>query len=562
MAGQTFLQKIKVFLEGANKASKDAKKVSRGMDDLAKSALKAGAAYFSAQGIINAMSKSIELFRKQEEAENKLKFAMGGVSTALLNQAKALQQNSRFGDEAILAQQAFLAANGQTEEQILKMIPAILDMSEALGTPLEFATRNLVKTFSGLQGELGELIPDLKQLTQEQLINRQAVDVLSQLYGGFASSALDTYGGKLDQLGNRIGDIGEVFAGVLLPVITPIAQSMVKLAEHFDAGKMKAYAITVGSAAVGYGLLSGAIKKAALATISFTKATKKNVFILGATIAVSELLDAIGFLDDGMEELEKDIKKLNTGLDDNISKNKQMSLQAQELARLSEMRIRIEEGMNEVMVEHQDVQKELFDLEENYNTGLVLGNEYLLQKEQLLIRLLGTEKKVQDFNLKKSQAEKKLASDSINTLATIAQAGKMHYKDIANLQAVASVVDAFASAQSSMAQVAKLLPPPAPQIAYGVTLASGLAQAKMTRDAATRVAAEGMDEIVTEPTLILAGEEGAEYVNIEPTMNEGAGRGGANITITGNVLSRDFIEDEAVPMIREALRKGGDIGIG
>ena len=71
-----------------------------------------------------------------------------------------------------------------------------------------------------------------------------------------------------------------------------------------------------------------------------------------------------------------------------------------------------------------------------------------------------------------------------------------------------------------------------------------------------------MDEIVTEPTLIVAGEAGAEYVNIEPTTNEGANRGGSTIIFQGNVMSQDFIEDEAIPMIREALRKGGDIGIG
>ena len=75
-------------------------------------------------------------------------------------------------------------------------------------------------------------------------------------------------------------------------------------------------------------------------------------------------------------------------------------------------------------------------------------------------------------------------------------------------------------------------------------------------------AAEGFDGVVTEPTLFLAGEAGAEYVDIEPTNNEGANRGSGTVIFQGNVLSRDFIEDEAVPMIREALRKGGDIGIG
>ena len=71
-----------------------------------------------------------------------------------------------------------------------------------------------------------------------------------------------------------------------------------------------------------------------------------------------------------------------------------------------------------------------------------------------------------------------------------------------------------------------------------------------------------MNEVLTEPTLILAGEAGPEYVNIEPTTNEGAGMGGGTVVFQGNVLSRDFIEDEAVPLIQDALRKGGDIGIG
>ena len=76
-------------------------------------------------------------------------------------------------------------------------------------------------------------------------------------------------------------------------------------------------------------------------------------------------------------------------------------------------------------------------------------------------------------------------------------------------------------------------------------------------------AAEGMNEIVTEPTLIVAGEAGAEYVDIEPLTNEGAGRnGGVNITFSGNVMSDDFITQTAIPKIREAIRKGEDIGIG
>ena len=87
--------------------------------------------------------------------------------------------------------------------------------------------------------------------------------------------------------------------------------------------------------------------------------------------------------------------------------------------------------------------------------------------------------------------------------------------------------------------------------------AAGVVGSLMSQGIQSITAAEGMDEIVTEPTLILAGEEGAEYVNIEPTQNEGAGMGGGGqIIFQGNVLSKDFIEDEAIPMIRDALRRG------
>ena len=87
--------------------------------------------------------------------------------------------------------------------------------------------------------------------------------------------------------------------------------------------------------------------------------------------------------------------------------------------------------------------------------------------------------------------------------------------------------------------------------------ASGVVGSLMSQGIKSVAAAEGMNEVVTEPTLILAGEEGAEYVNIEPTQNEGAGMGGGGqIIFQGNVLSKDFIEDEAIPMIRDAVRRG------
>ena len=51
---------------------------------------------------------------------------------------------------------------------------------------------------------------------------------------------------------------------------------------------------------------------------------------------------------------------------------------------------------------------------------------------------------------------------------------------------------------------------------------------------------------------------GVEAMN---RINAGGGAGNVNISFAGNVMSQDFIEDEAIPMIKEAVRRGADIGV-
>ena len=54
-----------------------------------------------------------------------------------------------------------------------------------------------------------------------------------------------------------------------------------------------------------------------------------------------------------------------------------------------------------------------------------------------------------------------------------------------------------------------------------------------------------------------------ESVGLETMNRINQGGGGAiNVNFTGNVLSSDFIEEEAIPQIRDAIRRGADIGVG
>ena len=77
--------------------------------------------------------------------------------------------------------------------------------------------------------------------------------------------------------------------------------------------------------------------------------------------------------------------------------------------------------------------------------------------------------------------------------------------------------------------------------------------------------ARGGDFITNRPELIQVGEAGRERVTITPVDRPESralgSMGGVNINFSGNVLSQDFIEDEAIPMIKEAIRRGADIGV-
>ena len=224
----------------------------------------------------------------------------------------------------------------------------------------------------------------------------------------------------------------------------------------------------------------------------------------------------------------------------------------------------------DAMMEEEEWREEQEEMDDEYQENRIRKMEEKRHAQGLLTE---AEKKYyeerfanQDLEAKRDlemlKAKKVATKSGFSAITELLGFQKKHAKAQATIQAVAAMVDAFQAAQIAFRQAAlnpiTVVNPAYPAIVYATTLGQGLAQAAAVKSAA---AAEGMDEIVTEPTLILAGEEGPEYVDIEPTTNEGAGRGGVNVTFSGNVLSRDFIEDEALPLIKEALRKGGSIGV-
>lgn len=228
---------IKISANGAE-AEKEIRKLERKVGDFGKSMKRVGTAmstYITAP-VVAAKALAVSAADTQMQAEARLLTALKGrkeVQDRLIAQAAQLQSKSIYGDETIIEQQAFLAALGLTERQIGATINAAAQLSAALGMDLNSATRNLAKTYSGLAGELGESIPALRNLTEEQMKAGGAIEYVNANYKGFAETAAQTGKGPLQQLMNTLGDIAELFGATLVPVIQKVATKLKEIAERF-----------------------------------------------------------------------------------------------------------------------------------------------------------------------------------------------------------------------------------------------------------------------------------------------------------------------------------------
>ena len=101
------------------------------------------------------------------------------------------------------------------------------------------------------------------------------------------------------------------------------------------------------------------------------------------------------------------------------------------------------------------------------------------------------------------------------------------------------------------AQVAMISSQKPPTMAQG-----GLVGGKLHSQGGTLIEAERGEFVMSRSAV---DSIGTETLN---RLNQGGATSNIVINFSGNVLSDDYIEDEAIPQIKEAIRRGADIGIG
>ena len=511
---QTFLQKIRIQLEGADKASKGAKKVSKGMGDLAKKAMAAGAAYFGSKALIEGIKQSTAAFGVQEQAQRKLIKSTGSAATSLSLLASSLQKQTRFGDEATMAQMSFLGSIGMPEKQIKSIMPVAMDLAAATGMTLESAVRNTAKTFSGLAGELGELIPQLRGLTAEEMKAGEAVKIMADLFGGQAKAQTETMTGSMEQMKNAVGDTAEAIGSLLSPAIIGGSKVLKSMAES----------------------LSSAIED----FDRFMTGGNNNVKVLSdleyQSMLFNQKLDEIGDNEHELLAIGKEIEKQRDAEQNSVGLSTEALIQY-------EMQLKmVSDRLNLVNMEESE---------------LTIKREHQLNHFKKMINDYGQFAKVQVKAIKEVDKEEQLYyARSLSGLRGMIKSKIQAY--------FAEMIAGFTAREISTKGWVGIATASAGAIAAGAIFdalipqfqTGGLVSGNSHERGGKNINVEGGEFVMSRNAVNAIGVENLN------AMNQGSsGGGGVTVNINGGLITPEFVENDLAEAIREGARRGADFGI-
>jgi len=206
----------------------------------------------------------------------------------------------------------------------------------------------------------------------------------------------------------------------------------------------------------------------------------------------------------------------------------------------------------------QQAKLDKYTLEQELIAGLIEANPQLAASLNLVT---DASKGVTKAKEAQGKAEIELMKATASAFKEFAGGAKI----AARIQQTAATIDAYRTINKIMADPKLVFPTNVlTATAVGVqAFANVMSISKSIGDFKT--AATGMNEIVSQPTMILAGEAGPEHIGITPlsSPNLEGPQGGQSISVSiqGNVMSEQFVEEELSEKISEAVRRGVDFGI-
>lgn len=171
-------------------------------------------------------SDSVKAFAAAEKSDNELQFALKKFPKTADTNIKALKKlntelmkKSRFDDDAIASGEALLAQYELTGDQIMELMPLIVDYAAKTGKDIPSASKAIGKALMGQGRALKEVGINFKDTGSLAGNFDSIVGSLSKQVGGFAATDLQTANGKLENMRNRFGEVQEKVGEALMPTL-------------------------------------------------------------------------------------------------------------------------------------------------------------------------------------------------------------------------------------------------------------------------------------------------------------------------------------------------------
>lgn len=196
------------------------------------------AAAFSVGAVLSFAKKGFSAYQEQLKGERQLLFALKDRKDAmegLLAQSEVLSQQTGIPNEVLNRIQALAATYGLTTEQIRKLTAASTDLAAVQGVDVETAARTLLGTFEGTIGRMGKLDDGFKKLTDTQLKQGVALDIVAEKFGGFGKAAVF----ESDRARIAWSEFAESFGKIIFPAVSFVLERLSKGLQVITKGVRK-----------------------------------------------------------------------------------------------------------------------------------------------------------------------------------------------------------------------------------------------------------------------------------------------------------------------------------
>ena len=187
------------------------------------------------KGAFSTVDEFVNAYAESERALTSLKTALDISPKADLSDlekltkfASDLQALTGIGDDTTIALQSMLISTGRTADETMRIIKLAADYSAATGKSFQSSVEQINKTFGGSARQLGQLFPELKDLSEEELKSGDALEILEQKFGGFSEKLANTAATSVAKFNESWGDMKEALGEAIMPAVQPILENLVK----------------------------------------------------------------------------------------------------------------------------------------------------------------------------------------------------------------------------------------------------------------------------------------------------------------------------------------------